>query len=113
MKRYNFSDKTKREAWERCGGVCEGCGNPIRPGNGPEYNHRYKPATEPNSNDLGNCQVLCSRPCHRVITDTETTPKRAKAKRVADKRIGLRTTDRPFRKPPDGYDPWRRRMRDE
>ena len=112
-RRYNFTDDTKREAWARCGGVCEGCGNPIRAGNGPEYHHRYKPATEPGSNELDNCQVLCDRPCHRVITDTETTPKRAKAKRVADKRLGLRKTDRPFRRPPDGYDPWRRRMRDE
>lgn len=112
-RRYNFSVETKRQAWARCGGKCENCGNPIRDGNGPEYHHQYLPATEPGSDTLDNCQVLCFRPCHRVITDTETTPKRAKAKRVLDKRIGLRKTDRPFRTPPPGYDPWRRRMRDE
>ena len=96
-RRYNFSDETKRQAWARCGGLCEGCGNPIRAGNGPEYNHQYLPATEPGSNTLDNCQVLCSRPCHRVITDTETTPKRAKAKRVLDKRINARSKRGGFR----------------
>lgn len=96
-RRYEFSAETKRNAWKRCGGRCEHCGNEIRSGNGPDYHHRYKPATEPGSNDLDNCQVLCSRPCHRSITDTETTPKRAKAKRVLDKRIGARTKRQGFR----------------
>jgi hypothetical protein len=109
-RRYNFSDKTKREAWARCDGLCEGCANPIRAGNGPEYHHRYLPATEPGSDYLENCMVLCSRPCHRVITDTETTPKRAKTKRVSDKRIGLRQTRQGFRgwRRMDGTPVWKR-----
>ena len=96
-RRYEFSPETKRQAWARSNGRCESCGNEIRTGNGPEYHHRYKPATEPGSNDLDNCQVLCRRPCHRLVTDTETTPKRAKAKRVLDKRINAKPRRTGFR----------------
>jgi hypothetical protein len=60
-RRYEFDKETKTAAWERCGGRCEMCGNPIRDGNGPDYHHKYKPATEPGANMLDNCEVLCKR----------------------------------------------------
>lgn len=91
QRRYEFSKKTKLEAWLRSKGICEcGCGMKIEHGNGPEYNHRYKPATEPGSDTLDNCQVLRKRPCHRLITDKETIPMQAKQKRTFEKRINAR-----------------------
>lgn len=112
-RRYEFPEPVRDAAWERCGGRCEGCRNEIRTGNGPEYHHRYLPATEPGSNTLDNCQVLCIRPCHKSVTATQTIPQHAKNKRVYKKRINAQPKRRGFRKPPPGYDPWNRRMREE
>ena len=109
-RRYEFSKEVKIQAWMRSGGVCEcGCGVKIIAGDGPEYNHRYRPATDPNSATLDNCQVLRRR-CHRVVTDTETTPKRAKGKRNFEKRINARNKTGGFQKPPPGYNAWTRRI---
>lgn len=113
QKRYEFSDNIKAQAMLRAKGHCEDCGAKIVLGNGPEYHHRYLPATEPGSNTLDNCQVLCNRPCHKKITATETIPKQAKDKRVYAKSIGLRKSKRGFRKPPKNYDPWTRTMRND
>lgn len=109
QRRYEFSKKVKLEAWQRSEGYCENCGGKIAGGNGPEYNHRYLPATEPGSNTLDNCQVLCARPCHRLITDTETTPTRAKGKRVHEKHINARDKGGGFRgwRKFDGTPVWR------
>lgn len=112
-RRYEFSKETKIKAWHRCGGICEcGCGVKITQGDGPEYHHRYLPATDPRSTTADNCQVLRKR-CHRVVTDTETTPRRSKRKRTFEKRIGARDKGGGFRKPPPGYNPWTRRIESE
>jgi hypothetical protein len=111
QRRYEFSKETKLLAWERSGGRCEcGCGEKIYGGNGPDYHHRYLPATEPGSNTLDNCQVLRRTPCHRLVTDEETTPTRAKSKRVHAKHINARDKKRGFRKPPPGYNAWTRQI---
>jgi hypothetical protein len=88
--RHEFSKRVKLDAFMRCGGKCERCGTVIRHGNGPEYHHKYKPATEPGSDTLDNCEVLCKKPCHFTITRTETIPRQAKDRRVFEKRIGAR-----------------------
>lgn len=108
--RAEFSKKTKLEAWHRCGGRCEcGCGRKIL--GTPEYHHIVEAALG-GSNDLTNCQVLDPK-CHRLITSTVSVPQVAKSQRVFEKRAGVRTKSRGFRKPPDGYDTFNRRWRDE
>lgn len=78
--RREFPTKVKVSAFDRSGGKCEHCGIAIRPGNGPNYDHRVMDAIggEPT---LENCQVLC-RACHGLKTNTEDIPKAAKSKRV-------------------------------
>lgn len=98
QRRYEFSKDVKLKAWLRSNGVCEcGCGNRIEHGNGPEYHHRYLPATDPGSDSLDNCQVLRKRPCHDLITHTETIPMQAKQKRTLEKRINARSKRGGFR----------------
>lgn len=99
--RAEFSDKVKSQAWERCAGNCEHCGNPIRAGNGPEYHHDID-AMLGGPNTLENCLVLCIRPCHKAVT-AERRPEITKTKRLLEKRIGLRKSKRPF---PQRADPW-------
>jgi len=100
-KRAEFSDKIKGQAWERCGGMCESCGEVIRSGNGPEYHHVIDAAIG-GDNTLENCQVLCIRPCHKAVTD-DHRPAITRTKRLYEKRIGLRGTKRPF---PKRMNPW-------
>lgn len=90
--RSEFSAKVRVAAFERSEGRCESCGVTIRPGNGPEYDHRVPdalggPAT------LDNCDVLC-RSCHGAKTAKGDVPQIAKAKRVQRKHI---SADRPRR----------------
>lgn len=106
-RRFEFTAKTKLEAWARCKGICEHCGNKIYGGNGPEYHHRYLPATEPGSNTLDNCEVLCARPCHRVKTDKETTPRRAKGKRIIEKRANAKPKTKWPKRPMRSFGAWR------
>lgn len=107
QRRYEFDKKTRIEAFQRCNGHCEQCGNKILSGNGPEYHHRYKPATEPGSNTLDNCQVLCARPCHKLITDKETKPMQARTKRVFEKRINARPKQKWPKRPFKSFGSWR------
>ena len=37
QRRYEFDKKTRIEAFQRCNGHCEQCGNKILSGNGPEH----------------------------------------------------------------------------
>jgi 5-methylcytosine-specific restriction protein A len=97
--RYEFPKLVKLERWLKVDGKCERCGAEIRPGNGPEYHHKYKPAREPGSNTLDNCEVLCRKPCHATITAMETIPQQSKNKRVFEKRIRARQSRRGFRRP--------------
>lgn len=76
--RRKFSKKTKMAAWQRSNGHCEECGKPIRPGDGPEYDHDREDFFN-GSNELENCKVLCI-PCHSAKT-SERAPVIAKSRR--------------------------------
>ena len=96
-RRREFPAKVKVAAFDRAQGRCEECTVEIRPGNGPEYDHRIPDALggEP---VLDNCAVLC-RSCHGAKTAREDVPRIAKAKRVAAKHIGARPKTRmPYRR---------------
>lgn len=71
-----FTLATQREAWDRCGGFCEGrvvgddgklhrCGNPVS-GRWHRFDH-ILPAALGGKPVLVNCQVLC-QPCDNVKT---------------------------------------------
>ncbi|WP_068305881.1 HNH endonuclease [Pararhodobacter sp. CCB-MM2] len=87
-RRSEFPAKIRVAAFERAKGCCEQCGVSIRPGNGPEYDHRIPDALggEPT---LENCDVLC-RSCHGAKTAKEDVPRIAKAKRVQRGHINAR-----------------------
>lgn len=98
--RAEFSPKTKLAAFERCKGICEcGCGQKIEVA---EYDHYPVPAAFGGSNDLDNCRALRKK-CHRRITSEKDIPTIAKAKRIVEKRAGVRRTKRPF---PKRANPW-------
>ena len=96
MPRRECSAATRRAAWDRANGRCEGmveglfgdvrCSAPIDLGEF-HYDH-INPEWLSFDNDLANCQVLC-RECHRIKTkgDVKTI---AKVKRIQDKRIKAR-----------------------
>jgi 5-methylcytosine-specific restriction endonuclease McrA len=86
--RQNFTDRTKRLAWERSKGICESCGKTIRPGDGPEYDHD-KLAFYGGDNSLANCRVLC-RPCHSLKTIAHNSYEVPKSRRLIKKGAGLR-----------------------
>jgi 5-methylcytosine-specific restriction endonuclease McrA len=115
MSRAEFSKKTKLLAWDRCGGHCEatfkGHCNHARIIGTPIYDHILVEYTS-HDNSLENCQVLCSR-CNKIKTYKADRPAIDKTRRIIEKRAGLRKSCRGFRKPPDGYDPWTRRMKGE
>jgi 5-methylcytosine-specific restriction endonuclease McrA len=94
MGRQEFSDKTKRAAWDRCGGICEcGCLKPIHRA---QYDH-IVPCGLGGGNDLDNCQVL-TQSCHAKKTRKRDVPSISKAVRIIEKRAGLRKSKRPFPK---------------
>lgn len=120
MRRRNeFSSKTKREAFQRSGGFCEGSG--PRYGlahgrrcmadlkHGVEYDHANPDANSKDAS-LANCVCVCAA-CHRFKTAKVDVPMIAKTKRQADKRINIkRTKGRGFQKIPPGYRwDWQRR----
>jgi 5-methylcytosine-specific restriction endonuclease McrA len=96
-RRNEFPAKVRVAAFERAAGRCEECGVSIRPGNGPEYDHRIPDALGGKAT-LENCAVLC-RSCHGAKTAKEDVPRIAKAKRVQRKHIGAK---------PRGKIPYRR-----
>jgi len=81
--RKPFSEKTKRLADERCGGLCEICGEELIV---REYDH-ITDCFWGGMADLDNCQVLCP-PCHREKTDRDA-PLKAKSRRLVNQRMGL------------------------
>lgn len=94
--RSEFPPKVRLAAWERAGGKCENCGNKIVSGNGPHYDHSTPDAVG-GSPTLGNCVVLCIRPCHMLKTTKTDVPEIAKTKRITAKHIGAeRTASRPL-----------------
>lgn len=86
--RAEFSKKTKLQAWERSGGICE-CGCMQKIIGIPEYDHFPVPASIGGSNDLSNCRVL-SRKHHRLITNTKDIPALAKSQAIYEKRANVR-----------------------
>lgn len=96
-KRTEFAAKVRVAAFERAGGCCEECSVSIRPGNGPEYDHRIPDALGGEAT-LENCAVLC-RNCHGAKTAKQDVPRIAKAKRVHAKHIGAKPKRRmPYRR---------------
>jgi 5-methylcytosine-specific restriction enzyme A len=106
--RSEFPAKVRVAAFARANGCCESCGVTIRPGNGPEYDHRIPDALG-GAATLDNCDVLC-RSCHGAKTAKGDVPQIAKAKRVQRKHI---SADRPRQKIPyrrfDGTAVWPQR----
>lgn len=106
--RREFPKRIRIAAWDRCHGFCEGkgCGLPLQP-------HRYhfdhdladRLGGEPT---LENCRVLCEA-CHSVKTTKRDVPAIAKAKRIYEKRHGLRPPSKRGFKTNRGCD-WKRTM---
>lgn len=81
--RTEFPISVKRAAYERSGGKCESCGKYV---DHPEYDHII-PCGFDGSNDLDNCQVLCTD-CHKKKT-REDVRAIAKSKRIRRKHYGI------------------------
>ena len=94
MGRAEFTKSTKREAWDRSGGICEAtgpwwglpegirCTRPVA-----EYDHILLAANGGDAS-LENCCAVC-KPCHRWKTDRRDTPIAAKTLRQQDKHRGI------------------------
>jgi hypothetical protein len=110
-RRREFTSETKRQAYERSGGICEchrvpwlptfgrGCGCALGPGN-VFYEHII-PDNIGGDNSLDNCAVLC-KTCWRAKTDTYDLPVIADANRQRDRARGIRP--RSWRPLPGGRD---------
>lgn len=85
-----FPAAVRQQAWERCGGVCEGkgCGQALGPSNPPNFDHIH-PKALGGSDTLDNCQVLGAKCCHSDKTHNEDRPKISKADRLFKKHNGL------------------------
>lgn len=107
-RRRNFPNSVKRDANNRSNGICEchllakagvpgfsveGCGVRLTTGH-TRYEH-INPDTLFGLNDLDNCAVLTTT-CWRIKTDTYDLPKIAKARRQADRHMGIRRSHRPM-----------------
>ena len=104
MSRHEFSRKTRRLAWERANGVCEGtlpsggrCYVPLH--NAWHEFHHIDPDWISSNNELDNCAVLC-RACHVLVTK-QNKKDIAKIKRIRDKASGALKSRR-------GFKSWRR-----
>ena len=105
--RNEFSRKTRRQAWERANGQCEGTLYRTDPAAGPitfrctapidlgrfEYDHEI-PDWMGGDNSLSNCVLLCL-PCHQEKTARDQG-NIAKSKRIRDKIIKAKTSKRPM-----------------
>lgn len=89
-RRLEFSQATRKAAWERARGTCEcGCARPFgkHPRERPEFHHRIE-AISGGDNSLENC--LCIRvDCHKAITASQSAPKAAKIRREDKRQRGL------------------------
>jgi 5-methylcytosine-specific restriction protein A len=94
MARREFSKRVRRDAFARANGACEGepygerCCVKLTIGKF-HYDHDIPDGLggEPT---LQNCRVLCIA-CHKDKTTTKDVPTIAKAKRIADKHIGIKS----------------------
>lgn len=87
MSRREFSTKTKRDAFLRAAGKCEGCEAKLSAGKF-HYDHDIADGLggEP---ELWNCKVLCHA-CHGEKTAKHDVPLIAKVKRIQDREKGIR-----------------------
>ena len=85
--RHEFSKRTKRDAFTRCKGRCEGCTAILRPGHF-DYDHD-NPDAFGGSNELANCRVLCDG-CHGKKTAQVDIPAIAKSNRIRKRQAGLK-----------------------
>ncbi len=92
MPRTEFSKKTRRDAFVRANGHCEGpgCGCKLTVGK-MTYDHRV-PDWMGGEATLENCQVLCSA-CDKIKTAQDAAD-RAKAQRREDAHRGIKDTPR-------------------
>lgn len=108
MPRKEFSRKTRAQAFERCGGHCEGCGAKLKVGEA-EYDHTLPDALG-GDNSLENCTVFCSV-CHKPKTKQDIQRIR-KADRVRDKHTNaVKPSSRPL--PGGKKSKWKRKMNGE
>lgn len=99
MSRAEFSNTTRRKAFDRAKGLCEQCGLDFaKTGKKPEYDHRL-PCALGGRNDLPNCVVLCAH-CHGVKTTKEDVPRIRKADRQRTRAIGAHRADTPMQSAP-------------
>ena len=118
--RREFSNPTKREAYDRSGGICEchripgvpglmrgGCGQRLGPGN-IFYEH-VDPDGKGGAPTLDNCACL-TKTCWRIKTDTFDRPVVAKAKRQHDREIGIRRSSGRVM-PGSKRSPWKQKLR--
>jgi 5-methylcytosine-specific restriction protein A len=85
--RMEFSKRTKRDAFVRAEGNCEGCGARLTIGK-YHYDHII-PDGLGGEAILDNCAVLCVA-CHKVKTTTKDVPLIAKTKRIQDRQKGIK-----------------------
>lgn len=95
MSRNEFTKATKRDAFMRAEGRCEGklpngerCNVKLRPGS-VHYDHIIAEWLT-RDNSLDNCQALCL-PCHKHKTTKEDVPAIAKVKRIQDQERGIKS----------------------
>src|SRR5215468_9000848 len=82
-----FSDRVKRQAWERCQHRCEICTAWLISGKF-EYDH-LKPRWLGGEDILSNCRVLCIN-CHDDKTSNQDIPQWAKSERILNREAGIR-----------------------
>ena len=97
MKRREFSDKVKLQAWERADGRCETCTRELSPGD-IHYDH-INPDACGGGPMADNCAVLC-RSCHGKKTRLRDVPAIAKGRRIRRRHAGI--------KKPSRFRGWRR-----
>lgn len=84
--RSEFKKQTKRDAFLRANGACEGCGARLSVGKF-HYDHDIADGLG-GDNSLQNCVVLC-HVCHGEKTRKHDVPRIAKMKRIRDKHNGI------------------------
>lgn len=99
--------RVKVRLFEAADRRCTSCRVQIRPGNGPEYDHRIA-LINGGTNDETNIDVLCI-PCHRAKSKSDVAEKATTYRKKA-KHLGIKKSSRPmpgskasgFRKRMDG-----------
>ena len=96
--RQEFKTQTKREAFERSEGLCEGlrssgerCNANLK--HKPYHFDHVIPDAIGGDNSLQNCAVLCTD-CHLEKTTKRDVPIIAKSKRISDKHLGIKKPSR-------------------